>query len=826
MRVKVLLLAIILMPALCLAQENKKFEPEEVIPAALTYEICGVVMNSDGSKAIGGVTISGDGVSGVTGSDGTYTITVDRGWSGTLTPSKDGFTFDPANRTYTNITESTCDQDYTAIPIVFEISGVVRENGTPLEGVELKTSDGATVVTNSLGQYSIIVSYAWNGDITPHLTGYEFTPEQRTYTNVLADQVDQDYSARKVPYFIITATAGSGGSIKPDGAVEVIEFGSQSFVIKADYGFKISDVLVGGESVGAVSSYSFSDVQSDHTIHVEFNKADNGWLKVIIKPNGVVLEGAAWRLKGCAQWLPSEAILGLEPGTYEIEYRPVKFWRNFCPIEATIFPGRTTVIKEICFEEVEAGARVHYFVADDYIVSSSIGAVLSWLVRGAEKVTLGFNDFVKSSGDSVVYPATNTVYWLVAYNENSSSSAKLPVEAIVEPRIDWFVTDATSENPVRPGEKARLMWRVHGAEEIDVSAADSDGSVSVAGTSNNPFGEKNLVAKRTRLYRLTAVNAAGEATSEAEVHVDAKPRIELFGSEHSTLLSGRQTKLSWEVVGADSVKLLPLGATVKSEGSKRVSPLQTTIYELVAENEDGRVSAECTVRVEDNATDVVLDFGKILFDGLEVNNAYAGNELEAVVTVLNDGPAPARDFDIVLSDGKYELARKRVKKIGVGGKKTVKLAFVPMEKGDKLRLTAEADPDKALPEDKRNNNGSSRQLKVLESPIAELVISDVKMTAVESGESRGLIIEFTLHNVGSVEAKNFQVDVEVDGRLVSWEAIKSLGSGMSRTFRATAAVDSPGQFSIKILADRYHAIGEMNRDNNLWQEKSKFKNIQ
>ncbi len=68
----------------------------------------------------------------------------------------------------------------------------------------------------------------------------------------------------------ITATAGEGGTISPDGQVTVEAGKDQSFTITAHEGFVIADVLVDGQSVGAVDSYTFTAVDADHTISVTF----------------------------------------------------------------------------------------------------------------------------------------------------------------------------------------------------------------------------------------------------------------------------------------------------------------------------------------------------------------------------------------------------------------------------------------------------------------------------------------------------------------------------------------------------------------------------
>ena len=66
--------------------------------------------------------------------------------------------------------------------------------------------------------------------------------------------------------YTITATAGEGGSITPAGEVSVKEGASQTFAIAAQEGYAIADVLVDGQSVGAVDSYTFENVTANHTI--------------------------------------------------------------------------------------------------------------------------------------------------------------------------------------------------------------------------------------------------------------------------------------------------------------------------------------------------------------------------------------------------------------------------------------------------------------------------------------------------------------------------------------------------------------------------------
>ena len=70
--------------------------------------------------------------------------------------------------------------------------------------------------------------------------------------------------------YTIEASAGHGGGISPDGRVRVSRGSDKTFRITPDAGYEIADVLVDGESVGAVSCYTFETVRKAHTIEALF----------------------------------------------------------------------------------------------------------------------------------------------------------------------------------------------------------------------------------------------------------------------------------------------------------------------------------------------------------------------------------------------------------------------------------------------------------------------------------------------------------------------------------------------------------------------------
>ena len=76
-----------------------------------------------------------------------------------------------------------------------------------------------------------------------------------------------------ITYYTITASAGEGGAINPSGTIRVPAGGDRTFTISAAEGYEIADVLVDGQSVGAVDSYTFENVRANHTISVVFQEA-------------------------------------------------------------------------------------------------------------------------------------------------------------------------------------------------------------------------------------------------------------------------------------------------------------------------------------------------------------------------------------------------------------------------------------------------------------------------------------------------------------------------------------------------------------------------
>jgi hypothetical protein len=135
-----------------------------------------------------GVTMNGLPGSPVTGQGGFYAAVAGLGWSGTVTPEKVGYTFNPASRAYSSVTEDQMNQDYTPTVNTYTISGCVGVDGVTMSGLP------GNPVTSGGGFYSATVYHEAYVYVIPTKPGYRFDPSYRQYYAVTSDQANQDYT--------------------------------------------------------------------------------------------------------------------------------------------------------------------------------------------------------------------------------------------------------------------------------------------------------------------------------------------------------------------------------------------------------------------------------------------------------------------------------------------------------------------------------------------------------------------------------------------------------------------------------------------------------
>ena len=153
---------------------------------------------------------------------GGYSIKVRFGWSGTVTPRKEGCVFKPEEKPYNRVTRDLLAENYTSSRMRCVISGMIGLPDVVMKGFPTQ------VKTLQNGTYNTTVDYDWSGEVTPEKRGFEFEPPSISYSSVKESQFNQDYTAKEKLYKIsgkftsdqgpvegITVMTGLGSEIQP-----------------------------------------------------------------------------------------------------------------------------------------------------------------------------------------------------------------------------------------------------------------------------------------------------------------------------------------------------------------------------------------------------------------------------------------------------------------------------------------------------------------------------------------------------------------------------------------------------------------------------------
>jgi hypothetical protein len=108
--------------------------------------------------------------------------------------------------------------------------------------------------------------------------------------------------------FAITATAGPGGTISPEGE-GMFAYPGQSFTftITPNFGYQITDVKVDGISQGKISTYNLTNIQSSHEISATFSPTQTPTIIVVV---GIVV---AVVVLACVLFVVSKAKKRIKP---------------------------------------------------------------------------------------------------------------------------------------------------------------------------------------------------------------------------------------------------------------------------------------------------------------------------------------------------------------------------------------------------------------------------------------------------------------------------------------------------------------------------------
>lgn len=152
-------------------------------------------------------------------------------------------------------------------PPTYTITVNQSPHGTILPGTSTVTEGGSKTfsVTPHTGYY--VANVIVDGESKGAVSSWTFSNVQENHvlTATFASDVSPPDS------FTITVSQSENGVISP-GTTTVAENEDAHFAITPDEGYVVEDVLVDGEPQGAISSYTFYNVASNHNLSATFKK--------------------------------------------------------------------------------------------------------------------------------------------------------------------------------------------------------------------------------------------------------------------------------------------------------------------------------------------------------------------------------------------------------------------------------------------------------------------------------------------------------------------------------------------------------------------------
>ncbi len=177
--------------------------------------------------------------------------------------------------TFENVTENhNIVANFDAITLT--ITATASEGGTithnsDYENIPCGSNETYTIVANE-GYRIASVMVDGEFDVTNEVVANNGV---YTFTNVRANHtIAATFELIPANTYTITATAGDGGTITPNGEVTVYEGDNKSFTIVANGGYRISSVMVDNETEVVAQLvdgvYTFTNVTANHTIAATF----------------------------------------------------------------------------------------------------------------------------------------------------------------------------------------------------------------------------------------------------------------------------------------------------------------------------------------------------------------------------------------------------------------------------------------------------------------------------------------------------------------------------------------------------------------------------
>jgi len=624
----------------------------------------------------------------------TFTITATASEGGTISPNGVSSVAYNSNKTFT----ITANAGRHVSDVFVDGVSVGAVSSYSFTGVTANHTIHATFAVN---EYTITVVQPTHGTIAPGTTtvqygatpsfvitpetGYDVTTINVNNSNVINSATNTNgiytytfpqitgnktlTATTTIKAYTITATAGSGGAINPNGSTTVYYNSNKTYTFTPNTNYEIDNVVVDGVSVGSPSSYTFVNIVSNHTIHVTFkatpviptvttydvsnissNSATSGGNVTSNGGANVTARGVCWSTSPDPTVSDSHTSDGIGTG-------------NFASDMTNLTPNTTYYVRAFATNSVGTGyGEEKSFTTTCNSISVSITGNSS--IDYGQSVTLTASDavsYIWSTGENTesitVSPTSTTTYSVTGTNQYGCTAT---------------ASKTVTVNPVMPSVTTYEVFNISSNSATSGGDVTSDGGGNVTArgvcwsTSPNPMvsdmhtmngggtGDftssiSNLTPNTTYYLRAYATNSVGTAYGATRTFTTTCNNVSVTISGNSSINHGQSTTLT--ASGANSY----VWSTGESTASITVSPITTTTYNVTGTNQYG-CTASATKTVTVNITTPTVITSEVT--DISSHSAISGGEVthDGGATVLvrgvcwNTSPSPTVD-DSFTSDG-------------------------------------------------------------------------------------------------------------------------------------------------------------------------------
>ncbi len=253
--------------------------------------ISGAVTSSQSNALLSGVSMQGAGGNFVTDCDGRFAAYVPAGWSGTVTPYREGFDFTPSSFTVTNAS-LPLEYNFTASKKTYNISVSVKSpvQQNPVSGVQITGLPGEPF-TNSNGATVINVYHGWSGSAYLIKDGWNLQPYLFEYSKVVTDKDVPATGGFNLSGYLYDANGGPLTGVKIAGFPNTVltnSYGYYSYLLDSGWSGLVKPEK--GDTLFNPLSRSYNAVAQNYE-YQDFQEVSAVYLNLKLFLSGAYLDG-------------------------------------------------------------------------------------------------------------------------------------------------------------------------------------------------------------------------------------------------------------------------------------------------------------------------------------------------------------------------------------------------------------------------------------------------------------------------------------------------------------------------------------------------------